>query len=132
MKLGRSLAWDGATERINGDKAAKKLLRRDYRPGYEYPGEKRGAHTHRAAATTARRRGRKNMGQAVPPEIAGRAGGGQVLIQKIFAAGSRCVLHESVPSPAPGPQRPGVSRGDREMVQVEPGFSIAQSITSPA
>jgi hypothetical protein len=37
MKLGRSLEWDGATERINGDEAANKLLRRDYRPGYEYP-----------------------------------------------------------------------------------------------
>jgi len=37
MKLGRSLEWDGATERFNGDKAAKKHRRRDYRPGYEYP-----------------------------------------------------------------------------------------------
>ena len=37
MKLGRSLDWDGATERILNDEAANKLLRRDYRKGYDYP-----------------------------------------------------------------------------------------------
>ncbi|MBE7539402.1 MAG: Gfo/Idh/MocA family oxidoreductase [Opitutaceae bacterium] len=37
MKLGRSLQWDGAKERVIGDDAANKLLRRDYRKGYEYP-----------------------------------------------------------------------------------------------
>ena len=37
MKIGRSLEWDGATERILGDEAANKLLRRAYRPGWEYP-----------------------------------------------------------------------------------------------
>ena len=37
MKVGRSLDWDGATERIVGDEAANKLLRRDYRKGYDYP-----------------------------------------------------------------------------------------------
>lgn len=37
MKLGRSLDWDGATERVLNDEAANKLLRRDYRPGYTFP-----------------------------------------------------------------------------------------------
>jgi predicted dehydrogenase len=37
MKLGRSIEWDGVKERIVGDDAANKLLRRDYRKGYEYP-----------------------------------------------------------------------------------------------
>lgn len=37
IKLGRSLEWDGAKERVVGDDAANKLLRRDYRKGYEYP-----------------------------------------------------------------------------------------------
>ncbi len=37
LKLGRSLDWDGAKERITNDEAANKLLRRDYRKGYEYP-----------------------------------------------------------------------------------------------
>ncbi|MSU47575.1 MAG: Gfo/Idh/MocA family oxidoreductase [Opitutus sp.] len=36
-KLGRSLEWDGAKEQIVGDAAANKLLRRDYRKGWEYP-----------------------------------------------------------------------------------------------
>jgi predicted dehydrogenase len=37
LKLGKSLEWDGAKEQIVGDPAANKLLRRDYRKGYEYP-----------------------------------------------------------------------------------------------
>ncbi len=37
LKLGRSIEWDGAKERIVGDEAANRLLRRDYRKGYEYP-----------------------------------------------------------------------------------------------
>jgi predicted dehydrogenase len=37
LKHGRSLEWDGEKERIIGDEAANKLLRRDYRKGYEYP-----------------------------------------------------------------------------------------------
>jgi predicted dehydrogenase len=36
-KLGRSLQWDGAAERIVGDEAANKLLRRAYRKGWDYP-----------------------------------------------------------------------------------------------
>lgn len=36
-KLGRSLEWDGAREQIVGDPAANKLLRREYRKGWEYP-----------------------------------------------------------------------------------------------
>lgn len=36
-KLGRSIEWDGARERIVGDEAANKLLRREYRKGWEYP-----------------------------------------------------------------------------------------------
>jgi predicted dehydrogenase len=37
LKHGRSLEWDGEKERIIGDDAANKLLRRDYRKGWEYP-----------------------------------------------------------------------------------------------
>ena len=37
MKLGRSLAWDGAKETILNDPEANKLLRRAYRKGWEYP-----------------------------------------------------------------------------------------------
>ena len=37
MKHGRSLQWDGEKERVIGDDAANKLLRRDYRKGWEYP-----------------------------------------------------------------------------------------------
>jgi predicted dehydrogenase len=37
MKHGRSLDWDGEKERILNDEAANKLLRRDYRKGWEYP-----------------------------------------------------------------------------------------------
>ena len=37
LKLGKSLDWDGEKERIVGDEAANKLLRREYRKGWEYP-----------------------------------------------------------------------------------------------
>ena len=37
MKLGRSIEWDGVKETIPGDDAANKLLRREYRKGWEYP-----------------------------------------------------------------------------------------------
>lgn len=37
LKTGRSLDWDGAGERIIGDEAANKFLRREYRAGWEYP-----------------------------------------------------------------------------------------------
>jgi predicted dehydrogenase len=37
LKLGRSLEWDGAKEIVVGDPAANKLLRREYRKGWEYP-----------------------------------------------------------------------------------------------
>jgi predicted dehydrogenase len=37
MKLGRSIEWDGEKERIINDEAANKLLRREYRKGWEYP-----------------------------------------------------------------------------------------------
>ncbi len=37
LKLGRSLDWDGARERITNDETANKFLRRDYRKGWEYP-----------------------------------------------------------------------------------------------
>jgi predicted dehydrogenase len=37
LKLGQSLDWDGEKERITNHEAANKLLRRDYRRGYEYP-----------------------------------------------------------------------------------------------
>ena len=36
-KLGRSIDWDGEKELILNDKEANKLLRRDYRKGWEYP-----------------------------------------------------------------------------------------------
>ncbi len=36
-RTGRSLEWDGAKEQIIGDPAATKLLRREYRKGWEYP-----------------------------------------------------------------------------------------------
>lgn len=37
FKLGRSLQWDAAKERVVGDEAANKLLRRAYRKGWDYP-----------------------------------------------------------------------------------------------
>jgi predicted dehydrogenase len=37
-KLGRSIEWDGAAERIIGDEEANKLLRREYRDPWKYPG----------------------------------------------------------------------------------------------
>jgi predicted dehydrogenase len=37
LKHGRSLEWDGEKERFVGDEAANKLLRREYRRGWEYP-----------------------------------------------------------------------------------------------
>jgi predicted dehydrogenase len=37
LKHGKSLEWDGEKEQIVGDPAANKLLRREYRKGYEYP-----------------------------------------------------------------------------------------------
>ena len=36
-RLGRSLEWDGARERILNDEAASQLLRRAYRKGWDYP-----------------------------------------------------------------------------------------------
>lgn len=36
-KLGRSIEWDGQSEKIIGDKAANKLLSRDYRGQWRYP-----------------------------------------------------------------------------------------------
>jgi hypothetical protein len=36
-RVGRGLEWDGAKERIVGDDAANKLLRRAYRKGWDYP-----------------------------------------------------------------------------------------------
>ena len=36
-KVGRSIEWDGAKERILNDDAANKLLRREYRKGWTYP-----------------------------------------------------------------------------------------------
>ena len=36
-RVGRSLEWDGAKEQIIGDPAATKLMRREYRKGWEYP-----------------------------------------------------------------------------------------------
>ena len=36
-KLGRSIEWDGAKEKIIGDEAANKLLRREYREPWKYP-----------------------------------------------------------------------------------------------
>jgi len=37
-KLGRSIEWDGAKERIHGDPEANALLRREYRSPWTYPG----------------------------------------------------------------------------------------------
>lgn len=37
LKLGRSLEWDGAKEQVLGDPEANRLLRREYRKGWEYP-----------------------------------------------------------------------------------------------
>ena len=37
FKLGRSIAWDGVKEEVPGDREANRLLRRDYRKGWEYP-----------------------------------------------------------------------------------------------
>ena len=37
LKHGRSIEWDGAKEQIVGDAEANKLLRRDYRKGWDYP-----------------------------------------------------------------------------------------------
>lgn len=37
FKLGRSIEWDGEKEQCVGDPAANKLLRREYRKGWEYP-----------------------------------------------------------------------------------------------
>lgn len=36
-KLGRSIQWDGTAEKIIGDEAANKLLRREYRGDWKYP-----------------------------------------------------------------------------------------------
>ncbi len=36
-KLGRSIEWDGVNEKIVGDEAANKLLRREYREPWKYP-----------------------------------------------------------------------------------------------
>ncbi|MBX3746851.1 MAG: Gfo/Idh/MocA family oxidoreductase [Verrucomicrobiae bacterium] len=37
LKLGRSIEWDGARERVVGDREANRLLRRDYRGPWRYP-----------------------------------------------------------------------------------------------
>ena len=37
MKLGRSIHWDADKWECTGDAEANKLLRRDYRKGWEYP-----------------------------------------------------------------------------------------------
>ncbi len=37
FKLGRSIEWDGAKEKIIGDEEANKLLRREYRGPWKYP-----------------------------------------------------------------------------------------------
>lgn len=37
LKHGKSIEWDGARERIAGDEAANRLLKRAYRKGWEYP-----------------------------------------------------------------------------------------------
>jgi hypothetical protein len=37
LKLGRSITWDGDKEEVRGDREANRLLRRDYRKGWEYP-----------------------------------------------------------------------------------------------
>ena len=36
-KLGRSVVWDGSSERFPGDEEANALLKRDYRAPWEYP-----------------------------------------------------------------------------------------------
>ena len=38
MQLGRSLVWDGEKETFVNDPEANRLLRRAYRPGWEFPG----------------------------------------------------------------------------------------------
>lgn len=38
LKLGRSIEWDGVKEECVNDADANKLLRREYRKGWEYPG----------------------------------------------------------------------------------------------
>jgi hypothetical protein len=38
LKLGRSVEWDGASELVVGDREANRLLRRDYRAPWKYPG----------------------------------------------------------------------------------------------
>ena len=37
LKLGRSVSWDGTKEQCVGDPEANKLLRREYRKGWDYP-----------------------------------------------------------------------------------------------
>jgi len=37
LKAGRSVGWDPVREVIPGDAEAAKLLRREYRKGWEYP-----------------------------------------------------------------------------------------------
>jgi predicted dehydrogenase len=37
LKLGRSVQWDGRKTEVIGDPEANRLLRRDYRKGWEYP-----------------------------------------------------------------------------------------------
>jgi len=37
MRLGRSLVWDGEQERFVNDPEANRLLKRAYRPGWEFP-----------------------------------------------------------------------------------------------
>jgi predicted dehydrogenase len=37
-RVGRSIAWDGQNERIEGDPEASKLMSRPYRPPWKYPG----------------------------------------------------------------------------------------------
>ena len=36
-KLGRSVEWDGEKEEVVGDAEANRLLRREYRKGWDYP-----------------------------------------------------------------------------------------------
>ena len=38
LKLGRSIQWDGAHERVVGDDEANRLLSRPYENGWSYPG----------------------------------------------------------------------------------------------
>ena len=37
LKLGRSITWDGDKEQCLNEPDANKLLRREYRKGWEYP-----------------------------------------------------------------------------------------------